>query len=155
MTETFFDKQDWRTRIMIMVVVFTLAFSWFMFENIGGLNQMPVINQALIPLAMYTAGALVVGLGLRDGLKGILGTISVLAGVDLMIPPYVVSTSGEVASTVDLAGSGIEVLFHQIWTGFGVPASQAWWFVYPISFILLMGIGVFTLSKTDFKDAVV
>lgn len=146
-----YNKQDWRVRFIILISLFAIGFTWVVTSQIGTINRLDVpIQFLMVTVTLLLVGSYVVGMGMRAGVRATLGTISVMLATDLLLPPYIVSMNGVLAQ-VDMSGATIAALLQWAYTAIHIPLSVMWFFVYPISFVLLMTIGVITLSQGQFR----
>lgn len=153
MNDGLWSNTDWRVKVLAIVFLLSLSFTWAVHNWMDAITALPPWQQFLmVMLPIYIVGAVMIGIGIKDGLRTATGVLSVIAATHLIAPPYVVSQMG-VLSNAALATATIESMLLVFYAGF-LPLELVWYAVYPFTFTVFIGIGLFLLSKSEFRRAV-
>jgi len=123
---------------------------WFIAIMLFGqlLESQSVYVQFLIAgLPFYVLPSILLGTFLDDGIQKVIGAVCFLAAFDLVIPPESISLTGEIMRQALLSGAAVDVFLATLWQSVGIQGFLLFIFTYGVSFVILLALAVFLLSK--------
>lgn len=146
--------KEQKTKFFIVGAVIATIWAYLVTTNSQALAGQPIWVQFLATTVIaYAIPSLIVGFYFDGGeWKRILGIFLFTGAVDLLAPPLAVDPSGIVNATALFAGGAIDVFLATIWQGIGINGFLLFLFVYPISFIVLLGTAIYLLTEKEFEE---
>jgi hypothetical protein len=136
---------------MILVGI-AIVYALIINPNVQSINNMDWTSQFAITIGLLFVVAWLVGAHINGSMKRLVGLLCIFLAVDLFVPPLLVSTDGTLAQA-DVIGGCMDTMMYQLWSHLGISGELLWYFVYPISFVIFMGAGLFLLSRKGFQSA--
>jgi len=135
-------------KIIVYAIVLAVVWSWVMTNFISDITALPFYVQfALVSCVGYLFPSLIIGHAFEQEIsRKITGSWLFIAASDLILPPLIVTIDGRVVPAV-LGTASPDYFFFKLWSAVGVPAEFLFIFVYPVSFVLLVVVGAWLLTK--------
>lgn len=142
----------WKSRTFLILVGVALVYALLIHPNIESINNLNWESQFLLTIGLLIIVAWLVGAHINGSAKKLIGLLCIFLAVDLFVPPLLVGTDGVLADA-DVIGGCMDTMMYMAWTEIGVQQEHVWYFVYPISFVIFMGAGLYLLSRKGFQKA--
>lgn len=136
-----------RQKILLYAIVFAVVWSIVISTFYSTIEGFSTLAQfVLVSVVGYLLPSVILGVSLSDKpIKRILGAFCFGAGADLILPPLMIGFNGVAVGSGMFSKASIDIFIASLWS-FIVPQNLLFWFVYPISFVILMALAVYLLA---------
>lgn len=140
----------WKSKAFLMIIGIAVLYSLIVYPNISTINQWDYTSQFVLNMFIIIGASYLVGAHINGSWRNFIGFMCVFLAIDLLIFPLMVNQEGMLAQA-DVVGGSIDAMMFTLWTGFGVSGSDLWAVVYPVSWAILMSVGLYILNPSVFK----
>lgn len=143
-----------KTKFFFAGAIIATVWAYGITTQSQSLASQPVwIQFILSTLIVYAIPSFIVGAYFDGDYRKTLGILLLASSMDLLAPPLNVNLEGSIITTTLGAGGAIDVFLGTIWQGIGISGFLLFFFVYPISFIILLGSAIYLLTEKEFISA--
>lgn len=144
------SKMFSKPRIVLYAIIFAVIWSVFVTTQATTVEAYPSIIQFFaVSFVGYLIPSIILGISINhQPAKRIAGAFFFGASIDLLLPPLLVGMDGSIITSAILSKASVDVFVATLWQAV-IPTSLLFYFVYPISFVIMMSAAVYLLTDQN------
>jgi len=148
-----------KQKIIFISLIFITIWGILITTFINEIEKLTSIQQFILVTGIpYITPSILLAYILNEdqnlSIKKIIGSYLFFSAFDLILPPFTVSITGQINTTIILGKASIDYLLAEAWMQLNIQGILLFIFTYIISFIIMLIISIFLLKTRELKELI-